>query len=276
MYTKRKWITGIISVKETYKEVKDPYVINRDDEKGVYYCYDNNGAKVILEGVPIDKPPVALYRKITLNKDSGVPNVKKEVVTTTGELLNNYCAIVYQFNDLIDYIPGKWSAKTTHGIFKTLKAMGALTSDKIIKAQTMIEHLDTYNDYVVPAASWATFTTHKDLKKRKKELFEENKDNLHDQTVLAKMSEELITLDKERISGDDSEPFFIKDKMFNVVRKKMLIMQGTEKDLNGEETPLITTSLDEGWQIKDLPNQVNGLRRCLHAWQPHSLRWRRR
>ena len=260
MYTKRKWITGIISIKESYPVIKEPYVINLDSESKHYYCFDMKGDRINITGVSPEHPPVSLFRKITLNENSQVPNIKKEVTTTTGELLNNYCAIVYQFKDAIEYIPGKWTPKTVHNIFKTLLKKELLTADKIIKAQTMVEQLDTYNDYVVPAASRATFTTNPKLKERKKELLEENKDNLHDQTKLAKISDELISLDKEHIENDSSAPFFIKGKMFDVVRKKTLIMQGTEKDLNGEQTPLITSSLDEGWNIEDLPNQVNGLR----------------
>jgi hypothetical protein len=92
-------------------------------------------------------------------------------------------------------------------------------------------------------------------------LLEKYKDRLHDPATISIIKSELKTVDKAWIKGDDSEDYLIGKKNFDIVRMKTLLMHGEESAFgDGTSVTLIPTSLDEGLNLKNLPDYANSLR----------------
>lgn len=258
MYRYRKWVFDAFSIKKTYG-MTGPYTIHRDEDKGCYYSFLPEGDRVDLLNADISQPPVGWWKAVTV-KPGDLPNVKENTKTTTGEMFINAAAFCYQFDDLVPYRAGKILPNDLHAVFKMLREKGLLTVEKLVAAITMIEQLPAYCDIAVPAASRETFTTHPKMREKRTELLAKYKGRLDDPAVQAIIDKELVALDKEHIKGTTSEPFFIKDKQHNVIRKKTMMLYGSERNIDGTSTDYIETSLGEGWQKKDIPSIANALR----------------
>lgn len=259
MYIFRRWVYDVMSVKREYK-MTGPYTLSVDESKHCFYSFLEDGTRVDLTGVGPGSIPVSWWKEVTA-QPGWLPNIKEPVKTTTGELFVNAAAFCYQFGDAVPYIAGKIMPKTLNGVFKDLRKRKLLTPELLVKALTMIEQMPTYANIAVPTASRATFTTHPKMKEKRKELMEKYKDKLSDPAVRAKIDAELIALDKEHIKGSVSEPFFIKEgKMHGVVRKKTMMVYGSERSIDGGDTAYIDRPLTEGWRPEDMPAIANALR----------------
>ena len=101
------------------------------------------------------------------------------------------------------------------------------------------------------------------IKERKKELLEQNKDRLHDPAVISSIKNELIAMDKAWIKGDPAEDFLLSKKSYDQVRVKMKIMHGEESAFtDGTSVKLISSSLEEGWDLDSMVDYVNSIRQA--------------
>lgn len=264
MFTKRKWLLDVFTVKRTYV-MNAPYMIGKDEEKGCYYSTRPNGARIDIVNVPLTHPVVGLFRKVTAYKGDLI-NLKKTVETTTGELLVNALAFCYKYEDFREYQSGKIMPDDFHEFYSDLLKAGKLTDTDVLRDSiAATEQLSAYADFAVPAASRATMSMHPDNKRVRDEGIKELGDDVNDQAKLAALDKKLVELDKEHVKGSPSETFFIKGKMHNVVRKKTGMMYGSEEGLDGVATPTVTTSLEEGIKIENIPAHVNAVRAGANA-----------
>lgn len=92
-------------------------------------------------------------------------------------------------------------------------------------------------------------------------LLEQYKDRLHDPATISIIKGELSKVDRAWVKGDESEDYLIGKKNFDIVRMKTLCMHGEESAFgDGTSVNLIPTSLDEGLNLKNMPDYANSLR----------------
>lgn len=194
-------------------------------------------------------------------KPGDLPNIKEKLTTTYGVALANLITVVYACEDKIDYMNGQLG----YGKLETA-IITALDEGKID-----VEHLRRF----LKSVTWATgimplfiaptseksMTGAPGIKKRRDELVRENKDSLDDPTTLAKIETELSGIDKKYLEGDVTEKFYKSGKAFNVTRKRMYGIFGGEEDLtNPGKMVLVTNSLEEEWDVEQMPAMINSLR----------------
>lgn len=121
--------------------------------------------------------------------------------------------------------------------------------------------LTGYAQLFTPTTTEKSLVTDPAIKKRKKELLEQNKDRLHDPAVISSIKNELIAMDKEWVKGDDAADFLLSKKSYDQIRVKTLIMHGEESAFtDGTQVKLIETSLDDGWNLGNVTDYVNSIR----------------
>lgn len=248
-----------------------PYALHRDEEG--YYCFlPGESDKVYIQGAFKTGGPFHFLEEIMVGAKE-VPNIHQNTVTYYGNLLVNYTCLVYAFGSRVEFVPGPVTiAKMEERIQPRLATVPP--DDKIAKAERIAEslyidefklfndgvrHLEGLSQLCVPSASEKTMTVSPEVIKRRDELFKEHAHELDDPLVQAKIDKELIAMEKAWIKGDPAERFYIKGKSYDVVRKRLFLYQGQENGF-GKIGKTITTSLNEGWDIKNLPAMANALR----------------
>jgi hypothetical protein len=112
---------------------------------------------------------------------------------------------------------------------------------------------------LVPATE-KSYVNNKQIAIRRDELIKENEGQLNDGAVIAKIQAELEKLDVEYLKGDPSE-FYNSTKKARASRTRTQLMFGGEQDyFDATSTNLISNSLQEGMQLKDIPMMANSIR----------------
>ncbi len=206
--------------------------------------------------------PLYGYKESVFVKKQSIINIDQDVETTYGRLLANQLLLVEVINDKINYQNGNWIKE---GILDSVmdliaqdESIGADQSHQFIDA---LQFVSSLTQICVPSASERSMTTDPKMLQRKKELLTKYKDQLGDPAVLSQIEQELIAMDRQWLKGDISEGFYKSGKDFNVSRKRMYIMHGGEKSfVDDSKIELIKFSLNEGWDLKELPKVSNSLR----------------
>lgn len=271
-YRHKSWVLRAFSITRpsaVYRPEDDFQLQLRQTDDGRYYFYQGvEDAMVYLEGLTPGQPPFSFREQIQVGRGD-IENLDKNITTTYGNLLVNQMLLVYPFGNKIGYMEGEISIPRIEKIIEAriqddpakgaLEAADAIYVSEYKKYNEAALALAGFSQLCVPSASPRTMTTDPRVLTRRAELLEENKDRLHDPVVQAMIDKELIALDKAWIKGDVSEGYFIKEKSFNIVRKKLFLLQGAEQgfDVAGDVIP---TSLNEGTDLKYLPAMGNALR----------------
>jgi hypothetical protein len=112
---------------------------------------------------------------------------------------------------------------------------------------------------LVPATE-KSFINNKQIAVRRDELLKENEGQLNDGAVIANIQSELEKLDTEYLKGDPSE-FYYSTKKARASRTRVHLMFGGEQDyFDSTNTNLVSNSLQEGMQLKDIPMMANSIR----------------
>lgn len=112
-----------------------------------------------------------------------------------------------------------------------------------------------------PGTTRKSLVTDPKVRTERAKLLEQYKDRLHDPATIAIIKGELSKIDRAWVKGDDSEDYLIGKKNFDIVRMKTLLMHGEESAFgDGTSVNLIPTSLDEGLNLKNMPDYANSLR----------------
>lgn len=278
-YRHKAWVFNMFTqTRPSEREVNSvPYLLHRGETH--YYFYGDHPISeaatenTIIDDLEVNETPFSFKETLRL-KAGEIPNLKEDITTTYGNLLFNYIALIYPFGDKINYVNGKIDIKKIEKeIERRLvtdpgyrKAGDFTTSDPITVSEYLdftdaLLSLEGFSQLVVPSASEKALQTHPDVKKRRAELIEKYKDQLHDPAIVAKIEKELIALDKEWIKGDLAEGFYqtSEGKSYGIVRKKMFLMHGREAPFDTDPT-FVKNALTEGWDLDALPAMVNSLR----------------
>lgn len=256
MHTNVAWLFSAFSIVPNIDEKSLKAYDLIQSPTGTSFFNPETGALEKLDDVPAGEPPYSLKRGIRL-KAGDIPNLDDDIVTTYGNCIFNMCALVYGFGTKFPFVSGLVSVKKLEGeIAKVLQDTpkdgvrnNSLYCDEYIRYSDGIQYLTELSNMSVWGVTEKAVTPPPGIGELKKRLLEENKDKLHDPVVIAYIYNELIKYDTEYLKGDASEDFLISNKLRNVVRRKLYLMQGAEPGLgNRNELDLVTNSLYEGWQ----------------------------
>lgn len=187
------------------------------------------------------------------------------VVTDVGKFFCNKLLLAEPFGDLIPYINEPFNIGKIDDMVANLLLAGKATR----------EMYNTYmnngfwfgTDGSIATACWSekSLTTDPNLPKRRQELLEKYKNNLHDPTAALAIEKELIEMDKAYLKGDTSEPFYAvtAGKSYGEARKKMYGIFGLGVAFGQKKGVYDFTahSLEDGWEPGDLAIVANDVRR---------------
>lgn len=265
-YLYKRWVLEAFSVTIPNPDpVEHPLPLSQD--KDGWYFTDEFGQRVdIVEPVVKGESLFGIYDEIVL-EPGDVPNIHQTLVTTYGRVLANQFLLVYPFGGRFPFMDGELNPGMFDKIIeKKLVDDGepnpppnAITIEENWKYSDATAMLCEFTQLCVPTATRKTMTVNPEIYKRRAELLEKYKGRLQDPVVQTLIGQELIAMDREWMKGDPGEGFYFKAKSYDIVRKKLFLVQGAENgfDVQGEFIP---TSLDEGWDIRHFPSMNNGLR----------------
>ena len=240
------------------------YIARRDDKS---YYYLENGNKVVIEdALDVTKPLLRIGEIITIPK-GWLGIFKEELRTSVGCLLQNMITVIGPFNGKVSYINRKFKPSDVEDLFlpkwkgskeeATNPAPDEIFTEEYLTFANNCLFLENFTQTLIPSVTEKALCTNPILEKRKKELYEEYKDKLDDQVIIARIDDELAKIDKEYIKGDESEGFLISDAAFTNVRKRLNTHFGMTKGLEDGDGEFISRSLREGMDITKLSSYVN-------------------
>lgn len=213
------------------------------------------------------KPKYNSYDTIELKK--GDYFNKTDVITNVGLIIFNKVLIE---RDLVDVV-GYWNETVTGGSLKKLTNTinDALMNDEI-DTKTFIRFLDRLqklsmkiNSPITVSFTEKTTTTLPEVKKRKAELFEENKEALEkgDVIVAAKIEKELVQLAEDIVKDDPGYMLYASGARgsFGNNYKNINIMRGPIKSLTSTTGAydIVQNSFNEGIRKEDIPAMASSV-----------------
>lgn len=271
-----EWIREVFGVTEQTRDnfIKNQfaYRVFRQGEVFFFSNPDEGGQLTVLSKAVAGKALIDYTSPITLTPEMGIPGVNKPITTSYGNVLVNYVCILFPFRGNIgfqapeksyypSYIESLYVDKCLddppEGEPKDPKKI--YVSDHVQYMQG-VRFLEQQSAILVPTVSRKTMTCSPEMIKRKKELFEQYKDQLDDPAILARISEELQAIDKAWMKDDIGRDVLINKKDFSVIRREYYGFSGGNQGFGGETIPGIKNSLSEGWDIDSFPDYNNALR----------------
>jgi hypothetical protein len=214
---------------------------------------------------PIDEPMFSFHESVKLSKGD-LANLDRDVTTTYGNALFNAVALVYPFGSKVSYLEGRIKADQVEAIVQSRMvdnptSPNDITVDEYLKFGQAMFSLVGLTQLCVPSATPKTMTPDPRMNEIRAKLLDDNKGHLNDPVVIAKIDAALVEADRKWLKGDLGEGFYIKDKSYTMVRKKLYGMLGGEDAFgDGTAVTLLEKSLNDGWDIYQLPTMISSLR----------------
>lgn len=272
LYQYKRWILEAFAVTDLKPHDEYNHRLVRVED-GRYGVYDRETGQTtpIVDAMP-DEPLFSPLEAVAL-KAGDMENVSQALKTTYGNALVNQMILCYPFGAKIGFVTGPIAIGPIEKVIQKRwdddmpeEEAASLPPEKqpirtaeYHRFNEAVGQFPGLTQLCVPSATPKTMTADPRMIQRRDELLEKHKHELHDQVVLSKILAELVAMDKEWMKDDPGERFYIKGKSYDVVRLKVFIMQGVSTGF-GEAADIITSSLDEGWDIEKLPAMVNQLR----------------
>lgn len=265
-YQYKRWVLEMFSVTRPNATPPEHPLPLFSDETGLYFVNDMNQRVDIADPPAKGEPLFSVYDELVL-QPGDMPNVHSTYISTYGSALSNMFLLVYPFGGRFEYMDGELNP----GMFDALieknlvddtavnPPANSISIEENWKYSNATAMMCEFTQLCVPTATRKTMTVNPEIYTRRTELLEKYKDRLNDPVVQTLIGDELIKMDREWMKGDPGEGFYFKSKSYDIVRKKLFLLNGAESGF-GVQGEFIPTSLDEGWDIRHFPSMNNGLR----------------
>lgn len=273
LYEKKAFVVTLFSlIREDFSKWKeDPYPYRPVQTPTGHFFVDPNTKELVLIEDALPSEPILNFKSQIELKTGDVPNLKKDIITTTGNIFFNYCCLVNSFNDKIDYVEGRVNvAKIEDEIAKRLQDNPVegqtrdskfIYVDEYIKFSNSLMYITNFTQLCVWCSTEKTMTPPPGIKEFKEALLEKYKDGLNDPTVIALIDAELVKFDNEYLKDDPGQNFLLNGGKALKARKRLYLMYGAEAGFQqtvGVE--LIKKSLVDGWEVDKFPVMMDALR----------------
>lgn len=289
LYKHKAWIIAAFSVVREYDKTADyPYrfVESPNKDNLIYFIDPNNDNQPTpIEGSNRKEPLYRFNEEITV-KVNDIPNVTEDTLTTYGRLLYNAAVLCYGFGNKIPFMNSEIKFSTVEQIIAARlkdnpdnfpsdvlmlpedvsfdnKDPNKIYVFELLRYAEACSALAGLTPLVAPSATAKSMTVDPAIiKYRNERLKSMTPEQLKDPAEIAKLEAELVAMDKATFKGDPAEKFYLKNKDFEINRKRMYLLFGVETGFNNnpEGVNLIIPSLKEGWDLTQLPGMVNSLR----------------
>lgn len=213
------------------------------------------------------KPKYNTYDTIELKKGDYFND--SNIVTNVGLIIFNKVLIERDLVDIVGYWNTPLNGKALEGLTNIINS--ALLDDKI-DVRTFIKFLDRIqklsmkiNSAITVSFTEKTTTTLPEIKKRKAELFKENKEAIEkgDVIVAAKIEEELIDMAENIVKKDPGYMLYASGARgsFGNNYKNINIMRGPIKSLTSDtgSYDIVQNSFNEGIRKEDIPAMASSV-----------------
>jgi hypothetical protein len=278
-YKRKDWLIDILGI--TYYDdltaiKKYPYrlAMKRDGARIAFIpLTDGTFREEVITGSVPGQPLFTVKDPVAIDGSSGIANYTDDAAlgTNYGCVLLNLILLVYPFNNKISYKNVPFNVKKVENEIINLftdypeegneKDPSKIYYDDYLKYSEAADLIRGIGYLLNPSGSRRTFTVAPEVIKLRNELYEKHKHELHNPAIISLIAQRLEKMDRESMKGDISEGFFSSGKLWSVARMKTFIMLGIEPTLSNEiATRPILSSLAEGWDLKALPEMINGQR----------------
>lgn len=273
-YTRKTFLLSIFSLVHStpgnaLKLDSSPYAVYRDnDKKEIYFYRPDTREKVVIDHPEFEKALFNKNEKFTVNQSTN-DWINDTYETTVGIFLVNMVVLKESVGGAAKYINGKISGGTIKGLIDSIMVddpkEGEVVPDgkasvlQCLQISKNLDYLEGLNGVFVKASSVDVLTVHPDVialrDKLLKELEEQGK--LDDPVAVAQLIDAVVEMDAKIQYSGPSRDFFINGKFIDNARKKMFIIFDMVPDFNTGKYNLLRNSLNEGWDLNQLPKYIN-------------------
>lgn len=271
-YRKKAWVISAFSIirEDEGKWTKDPYPYRIVQTPTTNYFFNPaiNDLEVIDGCLPLQ--PIYSFTDRIVLEPGDLPNITETTETTIGNAYYNKACLCDAFGDKVKFQSGLEIEKLQKEIAKRLRDTplpGSPRESKYIycdeyeKFTNAVFFLTNFSQLCTWGLTEKVLKAPPGVKELRDKLMRQYKDQLHDPATLAVIMGELKKLDKEYLKDDPGMNFLLSKKSFDVVRSKLFLAYGAERDLSGSnDMHFVPKSLDEGWEVKQLPVMNNASR----------------
>lgn len=238
---------------------------------GIFFLDPENELKATkIEDAKIGVPLYGIKEKVKFEEGDFI-NLDRDVLSTYGQALWNNIILVHSFSDSIKYMQGRI---TVEDIEKVIggnlhddpeegkeKVPGNFYISQYQSFADAVKYIEQFTQLCVPAATKRTMLPAPGIAEFRDGLLKQYADKLKDPATIAIIDAALVKYDRDAMKGDLAEGFLITGKSYNVVRKKLFGMYGSEAGFtDGIKTDNVARSLSEGWDITKMPVLNNASR----------------
>lgn len=275
-FKRTAWVvSGFALIKEELEAWRaDPYPYRIVQQTtGHFYVDPDKGNELspIEDGVA-GEPLYKMKDRIKL-APGDLPNLDKAVEVPLGNVILNWLCLVWPFGSKVSFVTGRIAPRQLEDLvlprLRDTPEEGIPREAKYLYVDEYLKFCDAaffltgFTQLCVPSATVKTMTRDPRIPEIKAKLLAENKDRLHDPTVVAKIMADLVAVDKEYLKDDPGADFYAvnANKAYNVVRAKLFLMHGAEVGLGDNVgVTLIENSLTEGMDVTKFPAMNDSLR----------------
>ncbi len=272
-YLSVPWVISAFSLTREGPDdwLKDPYPYRIvQTQIGHYYVDPVDDSLKAIEGCQPGQPVFRFLERIVLDVGD-IENVTEETVTSVGTAYFNKACLGSIFGAKIPYVNGRINPNRIEDMINerlvdtppegTVRDPSLIYVDELLQFTNTVFDMTNFSQLCTWGMTEKALMPPTGIEEKKKELVEKNKDRLYDPAVIAGIEKELIKFDAEFLKGDPSLNFLLSDKSRKIVRKKLYLDYGAERNLNGsQKVDFIQNSLSQGWEIDKFASMNDALR----------------
>lgn len=273
-YTRKTFLLSIFSIVHStpgnaLKLDTAPYSLYRDvEKKQVYFIRPGTSERVVIDHPNFETALFNKNEKFTVNQSTN-DWIKETYETTVGIFLVNMVVLKESVGDASSYINAKISGGVIKGLIDSIMVddpkpgeevpAGKASVAQCLQISKNLDYLEGLNGVFVKASSVDVLTVHPDVIALRDKLLKELEDEgkLDDPVAVAKLIDAVVELDAKIQYSGPSRDFFINGKFIDNARKKMFIVFDMVPDFNTGKYNLLRNSLNEGWDLNQLPKYIN-------------------
>ncbi len=246
-YLDNKWYLELFAIQSTEDRVYEYIAI----KNGIKYLKVDED--LLETNTKIDSPMFSINDTIKLKKFD-LPCLKEDVYTSVGIYIANLLAIVYPFNNKLDYINSMFTPKVIESKLPNLLKNGTITveeKDMFVNAVSFSLNFSKLFTYSFTKISATPAPGMKAFKEKLTAKY--NKDYgpnwIEDEIKALQYIDELKAFDKKYIKNDPSYGKILSGKIVNNSRPRMYMSFGVESgfDTTGKDSTFVIESLSEGY-----------------------------
>ena len=239
------------------------YRVDKFDKKSenTYQCSTTPTHIQVTTKEPILTPqtPCILHAGLLPNYSG-----KDPLKTTIGRVYINFLLLCEPFGNKVPFINEPIQGHLEN-ILKDLILTGEVNSEQVNHYVMNLNFIGNSPELVAPNLTLKSLTTDPRVPSKRKELLEKYGEKIKegDSIAMSEVESNLIKMDKDWLKDDLSMRYFKVDeeKMFNDVRKKLLLVHGSVKKFGDPGNfDFIPTSLEEGYKQKTFAETANEIR----------------